>query len=346
MSHVQDARSALDRADDAAAAGDFASADALLRTALRLQEAELGLSHPDLASTLSNLGIVAEKTGRPNDAEAFYRRAAAIASASLPPDHTLVVESRKNLEDFCRERGLPIEAAVVAAPAPAQSDAPASSNTSSVQRPAAIDVQPTPVVRRDPLLRLAAVIGVAVLVVITALVVRRALSPREMAATTPNPETTVQRPVEPPPQPASPPARTEEPPPPKAASRSREGDAVSDKRPPAARSGPRITLASAQLCGTFSASGANWRCDPVDGAVTPRQLALYTRVKSPRDTVVVHNWYRGQALRQSAKLSVRANTNEGYRTFSRLTVDGGGEWRVEVVSADGDVLHEQRFTVR
>jgi hypothetical protein len=73
---------------------------------------------------------------------------------------------------------------------------------------------------------------------------------------------------------------------------------------------------------------------------------LYTRVKSPRDTVVVHRWYRGTALRRSVELEIRANANEGYRTFSRQTVDAGDEWRVEVRSASGDLLHEQRVSVR
>ena len=105
MSEVQDARRMLDQAERAAIAGDLASADELLRSAARIQEAELGPLHPDLVSTLNNLGIVAEKTGRPGDAEAFYRRAAATAYASLPSDHPRVAESRKTLEDFCRERG-------------------------------------------------------------------------------------------------------------------------------------------------------------------------------------------------------------------------------------------------
>ena len=62
--------------------------------------------------------------------------------------------------------------------------------------------------------------------------------------------------------------------------------------------------------------------------------------------MVVHRWYRGKILRQSAKLTIRANTAEGYRTFSRLTVDGVGDWRVEVRSAGGDLLYEQQFAVR
>jgi hypothetical protein len=46
------------------------------------------------------------------------------------------------------------------------------------------------------------------------------------------------------------------------------------------------------------------------------------------------------------ELEIRANANEGYRTFSRQTVDAGEEWRVEVRSASGDLLHEQRVSVR
>jgi hypothetical protein len=74
-------------------------------------------------------------------------------------------------------------------------------------------------------------------------------------------------------------------------------------------------------------------------------MVLYTRVRSPRDGVIVHRWYRGDTLRKSAQLRIAANLAEGYRTFSRQTVDRG-EWRVEVRSAAGDLLHEQRFAVR
>ena len=45
-------------------------------------------------------------------------------------------------------------------------------------------------------------------------------------------------------------------------------------------------------------------------------------------------------------LTIRANAKEGYRTYSRQTVDAGGDWRVEVRSAGGDLLHERRFAVR
>ena len=98
----------LELAERAAAADDLAFADELLRGAARIQEAELGPLHPDLANTLNNLAIVAEKTGRLDDAETFYRRAVAIVSASLPVGHPMIVASRENLEDFCRARGLPI----------------------------------------------------------------------------------------------------------------------------------------------------------------------------------------------------------------------------------------------
>ena len=108
MSKLPDAQRMLELAERAAIDRNFSSADELLREAARIQEAEMGPLHPDLANTLNSLAIVAERTGRFADAESFYRRSAAIASESLPADHPIVAESRKNLEDFCRERGVPL----------------------------------------------------------------------------------------------------------------------------------------------------------------------------------------------------------------------------------------------
>jgi hypothetical protein len=106
-----------------------------------------------------------------------------------------------------------------------------------------------------------------------------------------------------------------------------------------------ITLASAELCRTFSTSGDRWRCEAAGGRVSPGPIVLYTRVRAASDGVVVHRWYRGGTLQQSVRLSTRANATQGYRTYSRQTV-GDGEWRVEVRSATGELLHEQRFAVR
>jgi hypothetical protein len=51
-------------------------------------------------------------------------------------------------------------------------------------------------------------------------------------------------------------------------------------------------------------------------------------------------------LRQTVRLTIRANVSEGYRTYSRHLLDRVGDWRVEATSDAGDVLYEQRFTVR
>src|SRR4029077_5624172 len=140
MTEQQDARHLLDGAERAATAGDFAAADELLRDAARIQEEELGPLHPDLANTLNNLAIVAERTGSSNEAETLYRRAAAITAATLPSDHPMVVASRQNLEDFCRARGLSIDTAMPAQPAPPPSAAP----LPNPGTPARIAAQPLP----------------------------------------------------------------------------------------------------------------------------------------------------------------------------------------------------------
>jgi hypothetical protein len=318
MSEAQDARLVLDQAERAAIAGDLASADELLKSAARIQEAALGPLHPDLVSTLNNLGIVAEKTGRTGDAEAFYRRAAATASASLPSDHPIVADSRKTLEDFCRERGLPIDTAVVT----------------------------TPSVSGIPSRSLAWVVISVVVLVMGGLLVRQASSPRETPTSISTAAPTAEQAAEPPPPPPVTTAPIEQAQLPNVAPRGNSSGVAIDKRQAVAPSAVSLSLATAQLCRTFSTSGGNWRCDPVGDPVSRGPIVLYTRVRSPRATTVVHRWYRGKILRQSAKLTIRANAAEGFRTFSRLTVDAVGDWRVEVRSAGGDLLYEQRFAVR
>lgn len=104
-----------------------------------------------------------------------------------------------------------------------------------------------------------------------------------------------------------------------------------------------MSLVTVQLCRAFSTT--DFRCDPAGESVEPGSIVLYTRVRSPRDDVIVHRWYRGETLRKSAQLKIGANAAEGYRTYSRQAVDPG-DWRVEVRNAAGDLLHEQHFAVQ
>ena len=60
-----------------------------------------------------------------------------------------------------------------------------------------------------------------------------------------------------------------------------------------------------------------------------------------------HRWYRGDRLRQVVDLKIGANATDGYRTYSRQTVDKqAADWKVELRSKDGVLLHEERFVVR
>ena len=345
MSEQQDARHMLDLAERAATAGDLASADELLRTAARIQEEELGPLHPDLANTLNNLAIVAERTGRSSEAETLYRRAAAIAAAALPSDHPMVAASRQNLEDFCRARGLSSDAPAVIAQTkdvPLPSAAPP-----DLGPPATIatqPLQPAPAPGAAPRSFAWVATGAAVLVA-ALLLTLRSWSSHDASAPAPTHEPVAVQPAEaaPPPIAALParPAPIERAAPPKAAPRDNDRN-VSTNKPPATDG---ITVATAQLCRTFSTSGRSWRCDPAGNSTAPGPIVLYTRVRSPHDAAVVHRWYNGGTLRQAVRLRIKANATEGYRTYSRQTVDKG-DWRLEVRSADGNLLHEQQFAVR
>ena len=103
-------RSAVDAAEQAATAGDFNAAARHLHDALALQERELGPAHPDVASTLNNLGVVCERIGDYAEAERCYRRACEIVTAAFPAEHPFVETSRHNLEAFCEARALPVDA--------------------------------------------------------------------------------------------------------------------------------------------------------------------------------------------------------------------------------------------
>jgi hypothetical protein len=329
MSEPQEIRSLLDLAEGAAVAGDFAAADELLRRVARIQETELGPLHPDLADTLNNLAIVAEKTGRPDDAETFYRRAVAIAS-TLPPGDPRVAASRQNLEDFCRARGVPLDRPRAAA-APAQPRIAAVSDAAPTQ-----SIEPTPSARRGGLPTAAKIaLGVVVLAV-AGLLVEQPWSTREPPPQRTASETTTPAP---PVEHASPQATAPAPPQPAA---------PAPEKTPAPKAVPPsggVALASVQLCRRFSTNDGSWRCDPAGASVAPGPIVLYTRVRSPRDATIVHRWFRGDTLRQSVRLPVRANATEGYRTYSRQTVDTG-DWRVEVRSTAGDLLHEQHLSVK
>jgi hypothetical protein len=105
-------------------------------------------------------------------------------------------------------------------------------------------------------------------------------------------------------------------------------------------------VAAAELCGNFSTR--DWRCVAPRQPVGSGSIVFYTRLKSPTVTTVQHRWYRGDRLHRVVNLPVRVNTVDGYRTYSRTTVDskGGSNWRVELRTKDGAVLHEERFVVR
>lgn len=378
MSELPDARRMLEEAERAAGAGDFALADERLRGAARIQEAELGPLHPDLANTLNNLAVVAEQTGRLGDAETFYRRAVAITSAALPPDDPMVAASRANLEDFCFARGLPVAMTPAAAPEPkpivkptpepkpiATPAAPAPPLPARVvdRRPPPTPVAaPRPAETLPPTSRSFAWVGIAIIVLAAAalFMTRPWSSSREKAAPASTPTPAPQPAAVAAPTPAPPPA--EQPPPVRAEPVPQAAPAVEPTRPPAVipQSAPRaaaadkppapvssgsVTLATAQLCQTFSASGANWQCDPASATVAPGRIVLYTRVRSAGDTTIMHRWYHDGALQQSKSLTITANQTEGYRTYSRQSVDAG-DWRVEVRNEKGDLLHEQRFAVR
>jgi hypothetical protein len=406
MPETREPQSVIDAAEQAASAGDYASAEQLLREAALLQEASLGPLHPDLANTLNNLGVVCEITEKPDDAEDCFRRACAIASTVLEPDHPFVATSRKNLEDFCAARGKAVdlpEPILVSAPAVSPSVDPSASTiaddrdavaTDSDQHPAErtsreesrpaelrLSFEESPVESRKsyeespavvpgkssrPLAIGALIAGALILTFIATFTWLRSNHKVEPSpaspSVSPGPATTAASAPSVPiavdaaketgtdPLGAGPkPGVTTSPP-------STGQPASESSSLPAAAANKRITassqkpplVASAQLCKDFSTGGSDWHCVVPTSPVGQGRLVFYTRLKSPAATTIQHRWYRDDRLRQAVELPIRANTRDGYRTYSRQTVDnrGAGNWRVELRTKDGVLLHEERFVVR
>ena len=379
MSDQRDPHSVLESAEKAAASGDFASAEQLLRVAARLQEASLGPLHPDLANTLNNLGVVCEMTEKPADAERYFRRAYDIATASLEPDHPFVATSRKNLEDFCATRGLDV---VIPAPVPLPVPSPppvrAGSLATGIKEEPQLELRPRP--RPEPAIRADKQPALAksssrALVVLTVgallsglLLVTWLATPWFRSTEAPSSAPPAAQPpvVQPPaeqPTATSPP-KTESPKPPdtQAAKPAETGpvqpksnealktpvagqpDPAKTARAAAVVSKSGLIIVDANVCKDLRVTG-NWRCEPPNRPAAPGRLVFYTRVKSPTDAKILHRWYQGDRLRQAVELIIRANPGSGYRTFSRQTVNSG-EWRVELRASDGTLLREERFTVQ
>jgi hypothetical protein len=106
----------------------------------------------------------------------------------------------------------------------------------------------------------------------------------------------------------------------------------------------RLVVVRAQLCAEL----VDWHCDPPDRPIPSGQLFFYTQVKVARATTVQHRWYQGERLQHSVDLRVDASPDVGYRSFSRYTMkgDNAGTWRVELRTADGVLLQQERFSVQ
>jgi hypothetical protein len=349
MPETREAHSIIEKAEQAAAAGDYAAAEILLREAATLQEQTLGPQHPDLANTLNNLGVVCEMTDNPIDAEHYFRRALTIATAILPADHPFVATSRKNLHDFCAARGRPAElppsppavAAWLDAPAAAAPAAPARQSLPPAERQTATQVPRPRSVRR---LAAAGLSGIALLIVILTLTrpwgkPLETKSPPPAAAISPTRDAPAASPA--------PPAKTLARPHETAnTTESGGGEANAAGARPDTPASPVVmpTVAAAQLCAALR----DWRCESAGREVPPGPLFFYTQIKSSTAIRIEHRWYQGDDTRLVVPLRIEANPGAGYRTYSRNTIGGdrAGDWRVELRTADGTVLHEERFVVR
>jgi Protein of unknown function (DUF2914)/Tetratricopeptide repeat len=358
-----EARPILAAAEAAAAIDDYATAERLLRDAAAVQERTLGRANPDLANTFNNLGVICERAGKIDEAEASYRRAYSIATSAFPPDHPFVATSRQNLEEFCAANGRSAEErsaaarsddeSVERAPAPAamrlqlDTPPPLDAGPQGPAYTAAPPTQPTHTAERVPIaqrvqerpsmalpLGALAALGISFTIVLVGLIAWPSRNSDDAPANT---EATPSAPAVT--EPTAPP--TERPP----ATTPSEPAAVRPDRASSNVTRGGLTVVDARLCRTLSTRG-QWECAPLGDPAAPGPMFFYTRIVSPQPTKVQHRWYFGDRLEQNVTLDIQPNSG-GYRTFSRRMSNArhAGPWRVELRGEDGQLLREERFTV-
>ncbi|HUQ06536.1 MAG TPA: serine/threonine-protein kinase [Kofleriaceae bacterium] len=85
--------------------GEHVAAEVLHRRVLALRKQKLGDTHPDVASSLDNLGAVIYHQGRLAEAVELYQQALALRTAALGADHEDVATSYNNLGGVFLDRG-------------------------------------------------------------------------------------------------------------------------------------------------------------------------------------------------------------------------------------------------
>lgn len=364
MSDVRDPASMIEAAQKAVGDGDYPAAEGLLREAAAIQEASLGAS-PDLATTLNNLAFVHERTGNMDEAERGYRRAHAIAVASLSPGHPIIKTSLSNLVEFCAARGIPIwtppAAPIEDEPLPDDADVEPRPDAASVEfLSEAADVEPVieapPELLREPIaasrvpLRMmagAALVIAAILVIVFAQLGQgtgTTEAPESVART--RTDTVPPAPVTPAPVTPAPAPTAAVPPP---APESTVTTTKPRREPVKTTANTSVTVLKAQLCSALAKRGSpDWQCTPASGDLRPGTYTFYTRLLTTAATTVEHRWYFGGRAHQTMRLRVTASPGNGYRTFSATTVspERTGDWKVELRAPDGTVLDEARFVVR
>ena len=326
MSDRPDPAPVIEAAQKAAATAEYAAAEQLLRDAAAIQEATLGSSHADLATTLNNLAFVCERTNKIEEAERGYRRAHAIAVASLPPGHPMIATSLKNLVDFCAAHQIPIWRPLAAG---LEDEASSPEN-----RPAA--VQRTGPGRTAFRAMALSALGVLVIVALALTMKGRGAisqngSPVREETTPalqrkPGPDIALDRPLE-----------------------TKSGQVEQPKPAETSVTPTAATVLNAQLCSVLEKTGSpDWQCTAAAGDLQPGTYTFYTRLLTDANTTVEHRWYRDERVHRVVRLRVTASPGTGYRTFSSTTIgaERAGDWRVELRAADGTLLQEVRFVVR
>ncbi len=107
---LREADRLVQQVEELYAQGKYSEATGPARQTLTIREALLGQSHPDLAESLNNLGVLLQKQGNYEEARAYFQRVLEMDQALYPKDrypqgHPALATELANLGDLLQEQG-------------------------------------------------------------------------------------------------------------------------------------------------------------------------------------------------------------------------------------------------
>jgi hypothetical protein len=119
----------------------------------------------------------------------------------------------------------------------------------------------------------------------------------------------------------------------------KESSTAAKASAPAAENGSAVKVVKAVLCHDVKDREAQ---EEVTAANVGDVVVGWMKVQSPEDTTLTHRWILDDETISDVQLQIKSSSS--YRTWSRKTIGSAGNWKWQILDAEGNVLREVTFS--